>query len=232
MRLAATVLGTFLVVAASAVQASDFSSTGPGSATIVPAGSDDCYGVYTHNHDGTFENGYCWQYGAIAPPYCGAFGEGFASPGNQLACVSIYLTGVGFYGEPLDIYVWDGGVSSPPGEVLTMFPDQLPYNIPFWPSVGENLFEVYGYAPPSGVTVGYWADFSAGPCFFVAADENGYGGHPWTNMAPGIGYPTGWHHPNLVWPECRSLGFGIYSLNFSPVESSTWGMIKELYRSR
>ena len=210
--------------------ATDFGSLGPGETTIVPSGGDDCFGTYSCNHDGTFESGYCWNYGGILPPYYGAFGEGFDTPNsNNIICVTIYLTCSAMaYSEPFDIYIWDGGVASPPGEVLAVFPDQMPYSIPMWPSIGENVFEVYGYAPPTGVTVGYWVEYASD--VYVAADEDGYGGHPWTNIRPGIGYPTGWQHPQVVWPECRSLGFGIHRIGFSPVASSTWGEIKALYR--
>ena len=66
---------------------------------------------------------------------------------------------------------------------------------------------------------------------YVCADESGPGGHPWTNIAPGIGYPSGWQNPNVVWPNCRSLGIGAtITEEPSPVESVTWGAIKTLFQ--
>jgi hypothetical protein len=63
-----------------------------------------------------------------------------------------------------------------------------------------------------------------------SADENGPGGHPWTHVAPGFGYPTGWQHPATIWGETRSLGMGVYVAEGpTPVTPGTWGRIKALY---
>lgn len=229
MRFTALVLAMAGLALPSPSAASEFKSVGPGQTIISPSSNDDCYGTYACNHDGTFENGYCWCYGGIAPPYYGAFAESFTDAGNQIVCVTIYLTSSCMaFCESLDIYIWDGGIETPPGEVLVVYPDQVPTSIPMWPGIGENVFEVWGPAPYSGITVGYWAEQATD--VYVAADEDGPGGHPWTNIAPGTGYPSGWQHPNTVWWQCRSLGFGIHHTFFSPVESSTWGEIKALYK--
>ncbi len=53
---------------------------------------------------------------------------------------------------------------------------------------------------------------------------------PWTCIAPGIGLPTGWHDPSLVWGDTRSMGCGVYFERGTPVEPETWGAVKSLYR--
>jgi hypothetical protein len=82
-------------------------------------------------------------------------------------------------------------------------------------------------------TVGYWGDFPGSyALFFCAADENGPGGHPWTCIAPGIGYPSGWQNPSVIepWAQVKALGCGVYFEQGTPVESETWGALKALFR--
>jgi hypothetical protein len=230
-----TFLMTLLWLAGSA-GAADLASTGhSANTTIVPAGSDDCTWTLYHNHDGSFENGFCWQYGGVVPGTTyGAFGEGFDMPFYSclIQCIDLWVTQVGNYsGHPLDLYLWEGGVSSPPGAVLGVVTGATLTNVPYWPSVGQNPIQFNGGAP-SPFTIGYWADFSAQVCqWYIGCDEDGFGGFPWTNIAPGIGYPTGWQHPATVWGVCQSLGIGIHASEgpFSPVEDVTWGAIKELF---
>jgi hypothetical protein len=61
--------------------------------------------------------------------------------------------------------------------------------------------------------------------------QGGAGGCPWTCIAPGIGYPTGWQHPSVVFPHCRSLGIGVY-FGDPPLsgECRSWGAIRALFR--
>ena len=52
-----------------------------------------------------------------------------------------------------------------------------------------------------------------------------------TNIAPGIGYPTGWHPVNIVWGPTWSMGIGAYlDEGATPVECVTWGRIKSLWK--
>jgi hypothetical protein len=69
--------------------------------------------------------------------------------------------------------------------------------------------ECYDVSGPKWV--GYLANFSAQPCgYFVAADTNGFGGCPFSNIAPGIGYPTGWNNVSVVWGPTQSIGIGAW----------------------
>ena len=91
-------------------------------------------------------------------------------------------------------------------------------------------------------TLGYWVDFSASPHeWWVCADENGPGGHPWTCIAPGVGYPTGWNPVTVVFPSCTSLVIGAFLAprepssveefpeEGQPVESPTWGQVQAIF---
>jgi hypothetical protein len=103
-------------------------------------------------------------------------------------------------------------------------------NLPLWPGVGQNDVDM-NVAVSGPFTVGYWGDCPGSySVFFCAADENGPGGHPWTCIAPGIGYPSGWQNPSVVWPDARSMGCGVYIEHATPVESPTWGAVKALFQ--
>ncbi len=74
-------------------------------------------------------------------------------------------------------------------------------------------------------------------------DEDGPGGCPWTCIAPDIGYPTGWAHPNIVWDPglCKSLFIAPFFAPRNPAdveefpegagaaEFGSWGQIKALF---
>jgi len=130
----------------------------------------------------------------------------------------------------MDAYVWEGGVTGPPAGVLCVVPGVTGLNIGYWPSCTVSEVEI-GCCVTGEFTVGYWADFSNEVCaWFVCADENGLGGNPWTNIAPGTGYPTGWQHPSVVWGGCVCLCIGATITDDpSPAESQTWGSIKALF---
>ncbi len=231
MKKFATLLA-ILAIAAGA-NAADFGSTGYSKETaIVGSGSDECTETLYYNHDGTFENGYCWQMGGVIPGTTyGAFGEGFDLGAGNVECAAIWTTQTGnWFGQPLDVYIWDGGVSGMPGDVLNVVSGAQLTNVPFWPTIGQSDIEV-GYNVSGEFTVGYWADFSTDVCgWYIGSDEDGFGGFPWTNVAPGIGFPTGWQSPAVVWGVCQSLGFGVYfGEGGTPVEAATWGQIKDLF---
>jgi len=205
-------------------------SVGVGHGINVPhTNSNPCGGQLCLNYDGSAENGYCWQYGGIVPPYYGAFAECCSFDGCVCG-VEYELTGVGYPCGPLDAYIWAdaGGI---PGNVLGMTAGLNPCPVATWPSISTSDFAITPVAVTGAFWVGYWADFSAAPCgYFVAADLNGFGGCPYTNIAPGIGYPTGWNNASVVWGATQALGIGAWTTtNIVPVQQSTWGQIKNLY---
>jgi len=182
------------------------------------------------NYDGSAENGYCWQYGGIVPPYYGAFAECCEYVGCVCG-IQLLLTGVGYPCGPADLYVWAdaGGM---PGDVLMMTTGNNPCPVASWPSISTHDFAI-PQTPVNGLFwFGYWSDWSAQPCgYFVAADLDGFGGCPFTNIAPGIGYPTGWGNVSAVWGATQAIGIGAWvkACGENPVQESTWGQIKNLY---
>jgi hypothetical protein len=198
-----------------------------------------------YHHDGTFEDAFCFQFGGVAPPYCGAFAEAYANRSeiHVIDDVVLWVTQVGAWGgQPFDLYVWEGGVSGPPGLVLHHASGRTLDNVPMWPMVAENHLHLGLRQPQGDFAVGYWADFSQSACtWYVAADRTGDAGNPWVDIAPGLGYPTGWQSPELLWPPpVRSLGIGMTVILVDTgvaepdpegtVLLSTWRKIKALYR--
>jgi len=164
---------------------------------IIPGGREACTGILAHNHNGTFENGYCWHFGGIAPPHYGAFAEAYDLGDVYIECGIFWLTQSGYCSDGItsDIYIWEGGILYEPGAVLWALPDYL-FGVPaMWPDVSQHgvaITEVVGFDVTGEFTVGYRADLESMNCaFFVAADEDNNNGHPWTCVAPGIGYPSG-----------------------------------------
>jgi len=197
------------------------------------------------HHDGTFEDAFCFQLGGVSPPHYGAFAEGFAGRREDylIEDIVLWVTQVGYHGdEPLDLYIWEGGVLGPPGLVCYHASDRTLQNVPMWPLVAENHLNVAVPLPEGSFSVGFWADFSQMCCtWFIAADRSGEPGSPWVNVAPGTGFPSGWRHPEILWsPPVRSLGLGVTVVPFGTsvpepapreaLQASTWGQIKRLYR--
>ena len=216
------------VVAGAAGAVENHGSVGFGHGVILPSqDTNPCNGVLCINFDGSAENGYCWQYGGIVPPYYGAFAECCTGP-TTICGIELLLTGVGYPCGPADLYVWDdaGGM---PGNVLSVTNGVNPCPVASWPSISTHDFAIANTNVGAQYWVGYWSNFSAQPCgYFIAADTNGFGGCPFTNIAPGIGYPTGWNNVSSVWGPTQAIGIGSWQ-GVTPAENTTWGQIKNLY---
>jgi hypothetical protein len=134
----------FIIARAEGPAPSMHASVGLGHGVNVPGDeSNSCIGTLYANHDSSFENGYAWAYGGTAPPYYGAFAEGFAGGGGDINCVQLRLTTLpGYYtGQTLDVYVWgsDGGQ---PSNVLSVTPGvQLGSPPAIWPDVSTHDIE-------------------------------------------------------------------------------------------
>jgi hypothetical protein len=214
--------------------ADDKASLGYGTETVILGpGPDACAaGTLFATHDGTFENGYAWRNGGVVPPYYGAFGEGYDLGEGIVYCGAYWLSTLPgyFYDQTADCYVWEGGVDTAPDAVLGVVTGVAFGNIPNWPAIGQNDVDlnIWVHGP---FTIGYWGNWPGALCgWFCAADLNGPAGHPWTCIAPGIGYPTGWADPSIVWGATRSMGCGGYFEQGIPVEPATWGALKSLFR--
>ncbi len=227
MKRLALVLALLGLVAGSAGAAVTAGSVGPGQGIVLPStDTDPCPPSYLFlNFDGSAENGYCWQYGGIVPPYYGAFAECCELDG-YICGLELLLTGIGYPCLPLDAYVWAdaGGV---PGNVLSMTAGLNPCPVATRPSISTHDLRITDTTVTGVAWFGYWSNYSAQACgYFVAADTNGFGGCPYTNIAPGIGYPTGWNNVSVVWGPTQSIGIGAWYGSITPVRETTWGQIK------
>jgi len=204
-------------------------------APLSQAVADGCGGILVYNHDNGFENALAWSYENVQPPYYGAFGEGFDLPEEtSILCLALWLTDLGFYdGQTCDLYVWEGGVSVEPGAVIAMAGGVDPGAPAHWPDVSRHDFNIPDLVVgPGEITVGFWGDWVGEEWGWYCAEDvdNPIPGSPWTCVAPGSGWGTGWVRPWDIWGWDASLGLGFYREDPTPVESSTWGAIRALYR--
>lgn len=223
-----------LVVAfAGGAIAADNAEVGIGVGVILPSGdTNPCPpAVLLANNDGSFENGYAWQYGGVVPPYYGAFADGYTGTGSVCG-IQLNLTTVsGYYlGQTLDAYVWDASGGNP-NNVLSVTVGVSITMPGIWPNISTHDIDNIDAAVAGDFFVGYWGNWpGVAPGWFVAADLDGFGGVPRTNIAPGIGYPTGWTDPSVVWGPTMALGCSAWlGEDVIPVEETTWGAIKALY---
>ena len=199
-----------------------------------PTPDEDCSNALLDQvDDGTFENGYCWQYGGIVPPDYGSFAECYD---NAYVCsMEAGFTQIGgFINQTLDAYVWadDAGL---PGNVICVVTGVLIDAPAFWPSISMHLIDINCCADGPHF-IGYWGNWPELACaYYVAADEDGFGiGCPVSKYSSTSGYGTGWMSVALAFPNCMDLGLREYYLDEcgtepTPTQDTTWGSIKNLY---
>lgn len=223
------------VASAGMASGSDPASVGVGQGVVLEGPGDDnpCPGSeLDHNSDGSYENGYAWQYGGIVAPYYGAFAEGYAVE-NDVCGLQLHLTTVSgiFSNQSFDAYVWDSDGTNPTN-VLSITTN-LHISMPaIWPEISAHDLDINDAYTYGDIFAGYWGNWPGlYTGWYVAADLDGFGGMPRTNIAPGIGYPTGWQDPSIVWGPTQALGIGIYSwYGIVPTHETTWGELKALFR--
>ncbi len=224
----------FIFLLAGTARAAEVLSTGPGQGVLLPHPTDTnpCPGsTLWLNADGSYENGYAWAYGGVSAPYYGAFAEGYPTFGLTCGMQLMLSTLYGYYdGQTLDAYIWDN-VGDNPANVLSVTTGVSISQPAIWPDISTfdiDVQDVTAFNP----FIGFWGNWPDHLCgWFIAADQNGPGGLPRTNIAPGQGYPTGWNDPSVIWGPTRALGIGSYVIDYeSPIETCTWGSIKKLYR--
>ncbi len=191
-------------------------SVGPGHGIVVPRPetSNPCTGSTLFlNGDGSYENGFTWQYGGEVAPDYGALAEGYTATGS-LCGLQLELTTLSgyFQNQSLDAYVWasDG---YEPSSVLSVTTGVHISPPGIWPSITSHDINTSDANVNGEFYVGYWGNWpgqTAG--WFVAGDTDGPPSPVRTNIAPGIGYPTGWQGVSAVWGNVSALGIGAYVL--------------------
>ncbi len=182
--------------------------------------------------DGTYEDGYAWEYGGCEPPDFGSFAERYEGC-RQIVAIVLDLSSVLPECLPLDAYVWadDDGA---PGEVLEVLLDVIVVGMAQWPRYSRHFIDLPEPLYAEGTWwVGFWGQWPAyEPSYYVGADLNGPGGgSPMTKIAPGQGYPEGWQNVAVRWGPTAALGIGAeVAESPSPVSCEAWGAIKALFQ--
>jgi hypothetical protein len=203
-----------------------------------PAGAQSiCDGAILLQHDdGSFENGYGWSGPGSRVPDFGAWAERYES--DVVCSVQfLFIDSGDFQDQTMDVFVWSDE-SGNPGTVLCVLRDIDPGPIAPWPQI--SIHDVPINCETGGPHfVGFWGEWpGAVHGWYLAADENGSGsGSPRTRIAPGLGYPTGWNHPNVVpfYSGIRGVGIRELALQSSGlpeprgVVPATWGAVKAFY---
>lgn len=233
MKLATLFLAlVFVIGAENAPAAEPWVSLPPADGIVVDRGTGRC-GELVLNSGGDYETALGWQYGGVAPPYFGAFAECYSGYVEVCAVILDFTTSTGVVTASFDAYVWEDEAGIP-GAILCMRIGVDPGEIAVYPGVSRLSVEM-----PSGCCtserwwVGYWPDWpGAGAQWFVAADAEFFTGCPYNNIAPGIGYPTGWQNVSVAFGPHGSLGIGAEVRSCSPtsITNSTWGSVKHSIR--
>ncbi len=176
-------------------------SVGRGHGIVVPgARTSPCSGSeFLLNADGSYEAAYTWSYGGEAAPYYGAFAEGYNAAGTCCGQQYALTTSTGMYsGQTLDAYLWDSDGDKPTN--VEQVDVGIPISAPgIWPNVTRYDINTTDAPVFGSFFVGYWGEWPGAKAgWYCAADLDGFGGLPRTDIAPGIGYPTGWHDVSVV----------------------------------
>ncbi len=173
------------------------------------------------NADGTYESAYTWWYGGETAPYYGAFAEGYNATGTVCGQQYALTAEPGMYsGQRLDAYLWNSDGCNPTSVINVDF--GISISAPgVWPKVTLHDIDTSDEPVNGDFFVGYWGEWPDGtPGWGVAADLDGMRGKPRTNIAPGIGYPTGWADPSIIWGPTQALGIAAYVSGTQPASGA------------
>ena len=182
------------------------------------------------------DTGFAWQYSGVSSGVTGAFAECFHFDAPVTVCsIALNLSQLGQYGDQrCEGFIW-ADASGQPGSVLAMDLETIFGFVETWPYVSCHFLRDFDTCVQGDVWIGargVWAGDVAG--WFVAADLESGNGCPMTNVAPGIGYPSGWQPVSEIWQSTASLGIWAIIIEepciLSPTYQSSWGRIKSLYR--
>jgi len=233
-----------LIRTLTAVLAGSMFAAGPATATgsavsmegplVVRSESDTRCGTLLWNADQTFEAACGWEYEGVVPPYYGAFAESYHGEWDVCAAVFGFTRSYDPMGEVMDVYVWEdaGGI---PGNILCLVADIDPGPVAEWPYVSYHRVKMTACCTGNDWWVGYWGNWPGEQSWwYIASDEDGQGGTPKTNIAPGLGYPTGWQDNDVPFGPTNALAIGaeVIPCGSTPTGDTTWGRIKAVARQR
>ncbi len=230
-----TLLLVLVGTAALPVRANEPSATvhlGPGEARLTAPAREVCGSVLLTS-GGDYVTAITWQDEGVQPPYYGAFAECYS--GHWNVCAAVFdLAGIypGLPPTTLDAYLWrDAG--GQPGEVLCLVTDIDPGPIALWPEVSRHEVQFpQECCVEDNWWIGYWPNWPNDQARWLVATGDIEQGCPYTNVAPGIGYPSGWQHVELIWGpghSCVGIGAEVLPCEPTPAVPTSWGMVKELF---
>ncbi len=185
------------------------------------------------NADGQIDTGYAWRYDGVQSPYYGAFAEQYSGEVRICSAVFDFSTFPDKQGaSTMDVYVWDDD-DGVPGAVVFMKTAVDPGPVSLWPNFSRHAV-LLDDVPCLESTwwIGYWGDWPGEiAAWAIGADLDGGMGRPKTNVAPGLGFPTGWQNPSVAWGPTHALYIGAEVLDCGPTPTSrsSWGQIKSTY---
>ena len=232
MRKAAWCLLACIAVASTVAASEPRGALGPGEGVVAQGDEPTGCGTLVMNTDEAYENAYNWQYNGVVLPDYGAMAECYDGP-VEVCSIILDATGEGFHLDRwADLYVWadNGGL---PGAVVASVPHAYIGVPPVYPTFRRYVFDVPDVECLDRAWVGYWPDNpDASVLWYIGADLDGPGGCAMTNIAPGIGYPSGWQNVSVAWGPTQALGIGAEVIPCDPVPTmeTTWGQVKALYR--
>ena len=207
-------------------------------ATAVVDVSIECGGNMVWASSGLYETGLAWQFDGVQEGGYGAFADRLQSERGVVLCLFLDLAQTGNQNQQqCDLLVWadeeeDG--TSHPGAVLAIRTGVGTGTIALWPSISRHHMSMDGPC----VEGAFWAGFAAtwygeAAGYYIGADLDSGEGVSMTNVAPGLGYPSGWQEIGTIWEPVGSLGIGAEMIpedcELSPVQEQSWGRIKRLY---
>lgn len=185
-------------------------------------------GVLSMNANGSYEASYSWNYDGVVAPTYGAFAECYAGSGAVCGVVFDFTQIGNQTGQRMDVFIWDDGGGCP-GNVMCVRVNANPGAVAYWPEVSRHRTDLDGCCVDGGFWAGFWGAWPGAEAgWMVAADLDGFGGCPSTNVAPGQGLPTGWN--TLAGVEALGIGVEMTDCGGTPTRRVTWGNVKALFR--
>jgi hypothetical protein len=194
----------------------------------------DCGDLLLNSDEFYDGGGYGWQYGGVQRPFYGAWAESYTATGEVCGAVFDFTRNSPPAGRRMDVYVWqDAG--GRPGTVTCVEPEVDPGPVAWFPYVSRHVVPLStGCCVESTWWIGFWGNWPGEHSdWLVAADQDSdYSQVPLMNIAPGLGYPTGWQNVSVVWGATSAVGIGamVRPCGPTPTVSTTWGRVKTLYR--